>query len=60
MRTWRCSTLYRNLILPETGRLLGSTSYRKRRLTVPTVSLMGGTDAGVRPGMLDETPTLPV
>jgi hypothetical protein len=35
------------------GRFLASTSYRKRRLTVPTVSLMGGADAGVRPGMLD-------
>jgi pimeloyl-ACP methyl ester carboxylesterase len=47
------SALYRNLILPEMGRFLASTSYRKRRLTVPTVSLMGGADAGVRPGMLD-------
>ena len=34
-------------------RFLPSTSYRKRRLTVPTVSLMGGADAGVWPGMLD-------
>ena len=47
------SALYRNLILPEMGRFLASTSYRKRRLTVPTVSLMGGADAGIRPGMLD-------
>ncbi|HEY6685272.1 MAG TPA: hypothetical protein VI094_03585 [Propionibacteriaceae bacterium] len=47
------SALYRNLIPPEMGRFLASTSYRKRRLTVPTVSLMGGADAGVRPGMLD-------
>ena len=46
------SALYRNLILPEMGRFLAS-AYRKRRLTVPTVSLMGGADAGVRPGMLD-------
>jgi hypothetical protein len=30
-----------------------STAYRKRRLTVPTVALLGGADAGVRPGMLD-------
>jgi pimeloyl-ACP methyl ester carboxylesterase len=35
------------------GRFLASAAYRKRRLTVPTVSLMGGADAGVRPGMLD-------
>jgi pimeloyl-ACP methyl ester carboxylesterase len=47
------STLYRNLILPEMGRFYASTSYRKRRLTVPTVSLMGGAEPGVRPGMLD-------
>lgn len=47
------SALYRNLILPEMGRFLASGAYRKRRLTVPTVSLMGGADAGVRPGMLD-------
>ena len=46
------SALYRNLILPEMGRL-ASGAYRKRRLTVPTVSLMGGAEAGVRPGMLD-------
>ncbi len=30
-----------------------SAAYRKRRLTVPTVALLGGADAGVRPGMLD-------
>jgi pimeloyl-ACP methyl ester carboxylesterase len=47
------STLYRNLVLPEMGRFYASTSYRKRRLTVPTVSLMGGAEPGVRPGMLD-------
>jgi len=34
------SALYRNLILPEMGRFASGT-YRKRRLTVPTVSLMG-------------------
>ena len=45
------SALYRNLILPEMARF--STAYRKRRLTVPTVAVMGGADAGVRPGMLD-------
>jgi hypothetical protein len=28
------SALYRNLILPEIGRFLASTAYRKRRLTV--------------------------
>ena len=47
------SALYRNLILPEMGRFLASGAYRKQRLTVPTVSLLGGADAGVRPGMLD-------
>lgn len=47
------SALYRNLILPEMGRFLASAAYRKRRLTVPTVSLLGGADAGARPGMLD-------
>ncbi len=46
------SALYRNLILPEMGRF-SSGAYRKRRLTVPTVALIGGADAGVRPGMLD-------
>lgn len=46
------SALYRNLILPEMGRFF-SAAYRKRRLTVPTVTLVGGADAGVRPGMLD-------
>jgi pimeloyl-ACP methyl ester carboxylesterase len=46
------SALYRNLILPEMGRFF-SAAYRKRRLTVPTVALLGGADAGVRPGMLD-------
>ena len=30
-----------------------STAYRKRRLTVPTVALLGGADAGVRTGMLE-------
>ncbi len=44
------SALYRKLILPQMGRF---PAYRKRRLTVPTVSLLGGPDAGVRPGMLD-------
>ena len=53
MRVEAGSALYRNLILAEMGRFLASTSYRKRRLTVPTVSLMGGADAGARPGMLD-------
>ena len=47
------SALYRKLILPEMRRFLASGAYRKRRLTVPTVSLLGGADAGVRPGMLD-------
>ena len=47
------SALYRNLILPEMGRFMASPAYRKRRLTVPTVSLVGRADAGVRPGMLD-------
>ncbi|OKJ92916.1 hypothetical protein AMK34_31200 [Amycolatopsis sp. CB00013] len=46
------SALYRNLILPEMGRF-SSGVYRKRRLTVPTVALVGGADRGVRPGMLD-------
>ena len=46
------SALYRHLILPEMGRFF-SAAYRKRRLTVPTVALLGGADAGVRPGMLD-------
>lgn len=46
------SALYRNLILREMGRFMSGT-YRKRRLTVPTVALMGGAEAGVRPGMLD-------
>ena len=46
------SALYRNLILRETGRFFSAT-YRKRRLTVPTVALLGGADAGIRPGMLD-------
>ena len=36
-----------------TGRLHAQGHLRQRRLTVPTVSLMGGADAGVRPGMLD-------
>lgn len=45
------SALYRNLILPEMRRF--AATYRKRRLTVPTVALMGGADPGVRPGMLD-------
>ncbi|HEY6746491.1 MAG TPA: alpha/beta hydrolase [Mycobacteriales bacterium] len=47
------SALYRNLILPEMSRFLASRAYRGRRLTVPTVSLVGAADAGVRPGMLD-------
>lgn len=46
------SALYRHLILPELSRFF-TASYRKRRLTVPTVALVGGADAGVRPGMLD-------
>ena len=46
------SSLYRDLILPEMGRL-ATGAYRKRRLTVPTVSLMGGADPGVHEGMLD-------
>ena len=46
------SALYRKLILPEMGRFSSGT-YRKHRLTVPTVTLIGGADAGVRPGMLD-------
>ena len=46
------SALYRNLILPEMGRFSAGV-YRRRRLTVPTVALLGGADAGVRPGMLD-------
>ena len=36
-----------------TRRLHAQGHLRQRRLTVPTVSLMGGADAGVRPGMLD-------
>jgi pimeloyl-ACP methyl ester carboxylesterase len=47
------SALYRNLMLPEMVRFLASTAYRKRRLTVPTVSLMGGAEPGVWPGLLD-------
>jgi pimeloyl-ACP methyl ester carboxylesterase len=47
------SALYRKLILPEMGRFLASRAYRGRRLTIPTVSLVGAADAGVRPGMLD-------
>lgn len=46
------SALYRTLILPEMGRFFSAT-YCKRRLTVPTVALLGGADAGVRPGMLN-------
>jgi pimeloyl-ACP methyl ester carboxylesterase len=46
------SALYRNLVLRETIRFFSAT-YRKRRLTVPTVALLGGADAGIRPGMLD-------
>ena len=46
------SALYRNLVLPEMGRFF-SAGYRRRRLTVPTVALVGGEDAGGRPGMLD-------
>jgi pimeloyl-ACP methyl ester carboxylesterase len=46
------SALYRRLILPEMSRLAAGT-YRKRRLTVPTVALMGGADPGVHEGMLD-------
>lgn len=47
------SALYRNLILRETGRFLIAGPYRKRRLGVPTISPVGGADAGVRPGMLE-------
>lgn len=46
------SALYRKLVVPEMGRFF-SGAYRKRRLTVPTVALVGGADAGVRAGMLD-------
>lgn len=46
------SALYRHLILREMSRFSSGT-YRKRRLTVPTVALVGADDAGVRPGMLD-------
>ncbi|WP_125776761.1 alpha/beta fold hydrolase [Antribacter gilvus] len=46
------SALYRNLILRETGRFF-TAAYRRRRLTVPTVALLGGADAGIRPRMLD-------
>lgn len=46
------SALYRNLILRETARFFTAT-YRSRRLTVPTVALLGGADAGIRPGMLE-------
>jgi hypothetical protein len=49
------SALYRNLILPEMGRFRALAAYRKRRLTVPTVSLMGGADPGVRPGNATST-----
>ena len=45
------SALYRHLILPETARFF--RAYRGRRLTVPTVALVGGAEAGIRPGMLD-------
>lgn len=47
------SALYRKLILTEMGRFIASGRYRKQRLTVPTICLLGGADAGVRPGMLD-------
>ncbi len=47
------SALYRRLILPEMGRFMASGAYRTRRLTVPTVALMGAADVGVQPGMLD-------
>jgi pimeloyl-ACP methyl ester carboxylesterase len=46
------SALYRHLILREMGRMAAG-AYRRRRLTVPTVALVGAADAGVRPGMLD-------
>jgi pimeloyl-ACP methyl ester carboxylesterase len=46
------SALYRHAILPGMGRFV-SGAYRKRRLTVPTVALLGGADAGVSPGMLE-------
>ena len=46
------SALYRRSILPEMGRFLAGSD-RTRRLTVPTVALLGGADAGIRPGMLD-------
>jgi pimeloyl-ACP methyl ester carboxylesterase len=45
-----------DLELNSEGGSGGSTSVcsdQHLRLTVPTVSLMGGADAGVRPGMLD-------
>jgi pimeloyl-ACP methyl ester carboxylesterase len=47
------SALYRHLILPEMSRFMTAGGYRARRLSVPTVSLVGGADAGVREGMLD-------
>lgn len=46
------SALYRNLILREMSRFFSGT-YRKRRLTVPAVALVGAAEAGVGPGMLD-------
>ena len=46
------SALYRHHILPEVRRLMAG-AYRRRRLTVPTVALFGGEEAGVRPGMMD-------
>ncbi len=46
------SALYRKAVLPGMGRFFSGV-HRRRRLTVPTVALLGGADAGVRPGMLD-------
>lgn len=45
------SALYRNLILPEMGRLV-SGKYGQNRLTVPTVALLGSDDRAVLPDML--------
>lgn len=46
------SATYRQLILPGVRRLAGG-AYRNRRLTVPTVALVGAADHGVRPGDLE-------
>lgn len=46
------SAMYRRCILPEMRRFMGGT-YRRRRLTVPTVALQGAEEPGVRPGAMD-------